>query len=138
MKKQKSTALTITIGVAVTVVLYVIFQLLIALAAVRSVLPENKIAVLQLGACGLCVLAGAMYALRRTSVGPLSASMLVAGSFALLQILVGFLVFDHVDWTGQGGGLLLSGICGGLLAGFLGLKIGKKSKKKGRGLHRKP
>jgi putative membrane protein (TIGR04086 family) len=130
MEKRKGSSMTVAKGVLITLVLYLAFQLLLAFLTVRAVLPEKYVFEMQAVICALSVFCGSLFTIRRTALGTLSASLLVAGCFILLLILVGLLAYDHISWSGRGGCLLLSAAIGGILSGLFGTKAGRRKRKK--------
>ena len=61
---------------------------------------------------------------------PLPAALLVSAAFAGILVLVGLAVWERINWTGQGGVLLLCVLAGGLSAGVLGSRRGRRVKRK--------
>jgi len=118
MKKSGSFAAAAAVGTLSAILLYVGLQFFLAWLAIRSIVPEDRLAVAQAAACTLCVFLGAVYSARRTNIGSLRASMLVALGFAAILLLVGLAVFKNIAWAGQGGGLLLAAAAGGIFAGL--------------------
>lgn len=130
MSKQATPAITEAEGVLLSLCLYILFQLLLALLGVRSILPQSKLFPAQVVTCVLSVVIGSLFAIRRTHLGTLCAAMIVAGGFALVLLLGGLLIYDDVTWTGKGGPLFVAIVCGGILSGLFGSKQRKKRKKK--------
>ena len=119
MGKGKGAA-AIARGVGLSLTAYGSMQLLLALAAVRELLPESGIPAAQAAAGALSAFLGGWYAARRSGLGTLSASVLVGGSMAALLALLGLLLYNGVVW-GQGSVLLLIAIlAGGAAAGLAG------------------
>lgn len=129
MSKQKESAAAFLKGTGMTLLLYILLQMLLALLAVKGALPEKRLFPAQAVTAVLAMLPGGLYAARRSGLGALPAAMLTALSFAILLSLVGLLVYDGVAQTGQTVVLLLAAAAGGLLAGLLG-GGGKKKRKK--------
>lgn len=131
-KSQKKSApwMLFAKGILLAMVLYVALQLLLALLTAKAVLPEKHIYQIQVVTCLLSVLAGGLFSAKRSSGGTLLSALIVAGGFAILQLLVGFLAFDGIAWTKHGMGLLLAVLCGGVLAGLLSSKKGRRQRKK--------
>lgn len=129
-KKQKPAALTELEGIAVTGALYIGAQLLLSFLAVRGILAESRILTAQCIVCALSVLAGSLYAVKRTHFGTLPSAMLVAGGFAAILLLLGLSLYDGIAWRGEGGVLLITVLASGVLSGLAGSRAAKRKKKK--------
>lgn len=134
MAKQKSAAFVIGQGVGVSLLIYLLMQLLLALLAVKGILPEERLGAIQVAAALLAVLPGSFSAAKRGGLGTMIAAMLVAVFFSALLALGGLLVFDGLSMTGVSRGLLGAIAAGGLLAGLLAMRrgSGRKRRKKRR------
>ncbi len=108
---------------------YLVGIFLLTAAIIQGLLPEeisfSCIAVL----CVLAGLIGGAVCVHRTPWGALPGAMAGAGLFALALAVVG-VCWTGVDWTGEGGTLLVCAVGGGLLAGALGSRKSKRTRKK--------
>lgn len=131
-KSQKKSApwMVVARGVLMAAILYLVLQLLLALLAAKGVLPEKHVYPVQVVTCLLSVLLGARYTAKRLDRGTMTSALMVSGAYTLLMLLIGFLAFDKIVWSKQSAGLLLAVLCGGILAGLLGGKSGKRRHKK--------
>lgn len=129
-KKQSAPWMIFLQGIFLSLGLYLILQLLLALLLVKAVVPEANCFMVLLALCGLSSLVGGLYCARRSAWGTLSSSLIVTAGFAALLVSVGILGYDGVTWTGQGGALLLAALIGGILAGLLAGKRGRRVKHK--------
>jgi putative membrane protein (TIGR04086 family) len=132
MKKSRSCALISVKGVLLSIVLYVGIQTLLALLAVKSVLPADRLFPCQAASCAASVFLGSLFAARRMPMGSFPASMMTTGIFILFQIIIGLCFAAKIAWTGEGGGLLLAAAAGGVLAGVAGSKTVRRKKKRSK------
>lgn len=133
MSKQKSMAVILLKCVGAALLLYLVLQLLLALLTVKGALPEAKLFHAQVCTAVLAVLPGGIYAGRHSGLGALTAAMLVAAGVAVTALLLGLLIWDGIAQTAETGIRLLAMAAGGVLAGLLSARGGKKRRKKRRG-----
>lgn len=130
-KKQAPDGFILFKGLLLSLGVYLLGQLLVALLVIKGILAENNmfpvIAVLAVLAAG----AGGLFCSRRPIWGTLPSAMACAALFACVLAVIGILCWDTVTWTGHGGALLLCVLSGGLLAGLLG------GSRKGKGTHKR-
>ena len=112
-----------------SVIVYLAAILLLALLVVKGAVPERAafpaVAVL----CLLGTLSGGVVTARRTPWGPLSAALLNTALFAAVLLVVGLACWP--DGIGSRGViLLLCALGGGLAAGLLGGRRGRRRKRK--------
>ena len=119
-RKQGNWWLTLGEGLLLALGVYLLAAALIALLAVRAVLPEaGTFPALAVG-CVLAAWAGAALCGRRSPWGRFPGAMACAGCFLAVLAAVGILCWEEQSWLGRGGILLLCGAVGGLLAGLAG------------------
>ena len=129
-KKRRTTAGAVLLqGAAVSVIVYLAGILLLALLVVKGAVPERAafpaVAVL----CLLGTLSGGVVTVRRTPWGPLSAALLNTALFAAVLLVVGLACWP--DGIGSRGViLLLCALGGGLAAGLLSGRRGRRRKRK--------
>ena len=129
-KKRRTAAGAVLLqGAAVSVIVYLAGILLLALLVVKGAVPERAafpaVAVL----CLLGTLSGGVVTARRTPWGPLSAALLNTALFAAVLLVVGLACWP--DGIGSRGViLLLCALGGGLAAGLLGGRRGRRRKRK--------
>jgi len=110
----------IWIGLALAVVLSLLFLGVGALLTVKEILPEEAMLKWLYGSYGLAVFLGACYTVRHSEGGTLLPAILVAAlTYALIWIL-GLTVFENGSFRNGGAWILLAVAGGGLAAGFLG------------------
>lgn len=131
-KKQPAAWVAFAGGTAISFGLYLLVQLLLALLMVKAVLPEQYAFGAVAAACGLSALLGSFFCAKRSSLGKLASSLISAAGFAALLIAGGFLFWEGITWAGKGGVLLLTVLIGGVLAGLLSSKRGRRLKRKGK------
>ena len=119
-------------GVLLSVGLYLLLLVLLTLLVVRDVLGEEGAYPAIAVACGVSSLCGAGVCVRNAPVGRLPAAMVSAGGFAAVLAAVGLLCWEE-GITARG--LLLLGcvLAGGLLAGAMGQRRGRRVKRRARG-----
>ena len=110
--------------------IYLLGLLLLALLLVNGTLPEKCAFPVTAVLCVLATACGGVWAARGTSLGPLPAALLVSAAFAGILVLVGLAAWERINWTGQGGVLLLCVLAGGLSAGVMGSRRGRRVKRK--------
>ena len=128
-KRRTAAGVVLLQGAAVSVIVYLAGILLLALLAVKGAVPERAafpaVAVL----CLLGTLSGGVVTARRTPWGPLSAALLNTALFAAVLLVVGLACWP--DGIGSRGViLLLCALGGGLAAGLLGGRRGRRRKRK--------
>lgn len=133
-KKQPAAPASWTVflrGIFLSFGLYLLSQLLLSFLLVKSILPEAACFPALASLCGLSTLMGGLYSARRSPLGTMSCSLLITAGFSALLLAVGILCYKGISWTGRGGILLLSALLGGVLAGLLCRKRGRRVKHKG-------
>ena len=128
-KRRTAAGVVLLQGAAVSVIVYLAGTLLLALLVVKGAVPERAafpaVAVL----CLLGTLSGGVVTARRTPWGPLSAALLNTALFAAVLLVVGLACWP--DGIGSRGViLLLCALGGGLAAGLLGGRRGRRRKRK--------
>ena len=128
-KRRTAAGVVLLQGAAVSVIVYLAGILLLALLGVKGAVPERAafpaVAVL----CLLGTLSGGVVTARRTPWGPLSAALLNTALFAAVLLVVGLACWP--DGIGSRGViLLLCALGGGLAAGLLGGRRGRRRKRK--------
>ena len=128
-KRRTAAGVVLLQGAAVSVIVYLAGILLLALLVVKGAVPERAafpaVAVL----CLLGTLSGGVVTARRTPWGPLSAALLNTALFAAVLLVVGLACWP--DRIGSRGViLLLCALGGGLAAGLLGGRRGRRRKRK--------
>ena len=128
-KRRTAAGVVLLQGAAVSVIVYLAGILLLALLVVKGAVPERAafpaVAVL----CLLGTLSGGVVTARRTPWGPLPAALLNTALFAAVLLVVGLACWP--DRIGSRGViLLLCALGGGLAAGLLGGRRGRRRKRK--------
>lgn len=123
-------------GAALSLVLYIVFQCLLALLTIKGVVPEGAAFRFQAGSGAAAACAGGALAIRRTDVGTLLAALGSAAIFAAVLALGGMLACDGVVWSRESLILLAAALAGGALAGVLGGRRGKKRKQRSAPIRR--
>ena len=128
-KRRTAAGVVLLQGAAVSVIVYLAGILLLALLVVKGAVPERAafpaVAVL----CLLGTLSGGVVTARRTPWGPLSAALLNTALFAAVLLVMGLACWP--DGIGSRGViLLLCALGGGLAAGLLGGRRGRRRKRK--------
>lgn len=128
-KRRTAAGVVLLQGAAVSVIVYLAGILLLALLVVKGAVPERAafpaVAVL----CLLGTLSGGVVTARRTPWGPLSAALLNTALFAAVLLVVGLACWP--DGIGSRGViLLLCALGGGLAAGLLSGRRGRRRKRK--------
>ncbi len=131
-RKQASPAIVVLQGTLAALGIYLLFQLLLALLLVKGVLPETSMFPSVAAACVLAAFTGGLVTAGRIPWGTLAGGMLCACGFGAVLVLVGLGFWEGVTWTGRGGILLLCVLAGGVLAGLLGSKRGRRVKKRAK------
>ncbi len=115
-------------GAALSLALYIVFQCLLALLTIKGVVPEGAAFRFQAGSGAVAACCGGTLAIRRTDAGTLWAALGSAAIFAVVLVLGGMLVCDGVVWSRESLILLAAALAGGVLAGLLGSRRGKRRK----------
>ena len=126
-KKGKALVLGGVLGLG----LWILWQLGLALLAVKEVLPEDALAPGQWAGAFLAAFVGSRLAVRHSGLGTLAAALGAAAVFLGMAALLGFLVFGELGLSGQGLRLLAAMGLGSGAAGLLPLS--GKCRKKGGG-----
>lgn len=130
-KKQPAAWSSLLRSVILSVGIYLLLTLLIALLLVKGILPIHIGVVAVLVSCLLATLLGALSFARIAPWGALPSALLAAAAFGVILIVVGLLGWDSgVTWTGRGGAILLAVLAGGVVAGLTGKKRGRRLKRK--------
>ena len=125
-KKGKALVLGGLLGLG----LWILWQLGLALLAVKEVLPEDALAPGQWAGAFLAAFVGSRLAVRHSGLGTLAAALGAAAVFLGMAALLGFLVFGELGLGGQGLRLLAAMGLGSGAGGLLPLR-GKRRKKGG-------
>ena len=119
---------TLVLGGLLSLGIWLLWQMGLALLAVRSVLLEGALLPGQWAGAFLAAFVGSRFAVRHGGLGTLVAALVAAAVFAGMAALLGFLVFGELRFSGQSLGVLAGMGLGGLAAGLLPLG-GKRRKK---------
>ena len=111
--------------------IWLLWQMGLALLAVKSVLPESALAPGQWAGAFLAAFAGSRFAARHGGLGTLVAALAAAAVFLGMAALLGFLIFGELSFGGASLGALAGVGLGGLAAGLL--PLGGKRRKKAAG-----
>ena len=122
---------TLVLGGLLSLGIWLLWQMGLALLAVRSVLPGSALLPGQWAGAFLAAFVGSRFAARRSGLGTLVAALAAAAVFAGMAALLGFLMFGELGFSGQGLGALAGMGLGGLAAGLL--PLGGKRRKKATG-----
>ena len=107
-RKKTPAGMVVLQGVLVSLAIYLLAAVVLALLAVKGVMPEESLFPVLAVCCGVCALAGGMMiCARRVPWGALPGAMAAAAGFGAVLVAVGLLCWtDGVTWTGRGGILL--------------------------------
>lgn len=124
-RKKTSAGVVVLQGVLVSLGIYLLAAVVLALLAVKGAVPEGSLFPVLAVCCGVCALAGGWTCARRTPWGALPGAMAAAAGFGAVLAAVGMLCWANgVTWTGRGGILLACILGGGLLSALLGRRRG--------------
>lgn len=129
-KKERSAAVAFGGGMALSLGGYLTALLLAALLAVREALPESGLYVWTAAACLMSAAGGGWFCVRHSPLGTLPSGALCGVIFAGILVLTGLSCWGTVTWAGKGGGLLACALGGGVAAGLLGGKRGRRVKRR--------
>ena len=128
-KRRTAAGVVLLQGAAVSVIVYLAGILLLALLVVKGAVPERAAFPAAAVLCLLGTLSGGVVTARRTPWGPLSAALLNTALFAAVLLVVGLACWP--DGIGSRGViLLLCALGGGLAAGLLSGRRGRRRKRK--------
>lgn len=120
-------------GTVLALAIHLGMQLLLAMLTLHGILPERMLQMAQSIVCALASFTGCFYTAGRTGWGTLYSSLATAGLMTVVLLLLGLGIFHAVDWSGQGGILLLAILGGSVAAGLLSSRRTKhRKRKKGR------
>ena len=121
----------LALGGLLSLGIWLLWQMGLALLAVKSVLPESALAPGQWAGAFLAAFAGSRFAARHGGLGTLVAALAAAAVFLGMAALLGFLIFGELSFGGASLGALAGVGLGGLAAGLL--PLGGKRRKKAAG-----
>ncbi|MCI9331314.1 MAG: hypothetical protein HFG05_03970 [Oscillibacter sp.] len=113
-------------GGLLTLGIYFLGLLFLTLLLVKGILSEGGSFPLVAALCTLSTLAGGLITVRLTHWR--AGGVLTASIFLCVLVLAGLSFWEQIFWLGHGGGLLLCGLAGGLLAGVAGPKNRRRRK----------
>lgn len=113
-------------GSLLSLVLYLLGLLFLAMLMVKGVLTEGGSFPATAVLCALSALGGGFLTVRLTLWR--AGGVLTAAIFLSVLILAGLGFWEEITWLGHGGILLLCGLSGGLLAGLGGHKRRRRRK----------
>ena len=113
-------------GLLITLSLYLLAILLLALLMVRGIIPQSAPVLPVI--CLLSSLAGSLYTVRRMSWGALPTALVSGGIFAAVLLLGGLCMQQGIG--AQGIPLLLCALGGALAAALLGKRKLRRKKRK--------
>ena len=116
-------------GELIALGIYLLGIMLLALLVVKGVLPERGVYPAVAVMCLLTAMTAGLLAVRKSSLGRLSAGILSAVIFGAILLLVGTCAWQEITWTGRGGVLLLCALCGGILSAMMGGQKRRKGKR---------
>lgn len=129
-EKKKSAEWTVFLqGSLVALSMYLVGLFTLALLLVKGVLPENAMVSVVAVLCLVAALGGGVLTAGRSSWGTLPAAVLNAMIFVGILIVAGAACWQGICWTGHSWILLACALSGGVLAGLLGGRKGRKRKR---------
>jgi len=129
-ERKKESLLSVLIrGSFAALLVYLSGAFLAAFLLVKGVLPESAVYPMLAVDGALATLSGCLMVRGRTQLGKLPAALMVAGAFCCLLLLIGLCFWQGIYWTGEGGGLLLCAVGGGVLSALLSSRKRKKGKR---------
>lgn len=132
-RKKQSTWIVFLRAELTALVLYTTGICLLALLAVKGVLPEQGAFPVTAIFCVLASFVAGSMVVRNAPLGRLPAALIAAALFAMALFLIGMCAWQEISWSGRGGILLLCVLGGGSLAALSGTrkrKVGKRARKK--------
>jgi len=130
-KSSKAPWLSLLEAVGITLGVYVLLQLLLALLMVKGILPQEHTVVSLVAACGIASLLGGVFAVRKVMLSSaLTRGILNSACFCAVLALLGIGIYGRLMIQGSGGLLLVTALLGGLVAGLLGNRKGKKKSRR--------
>jgi len=130
MSKYRSALIVIGKATGLSLLLYLLLQMLIGVLAVRGTLPESRLLAAQTASIVLALLPGGVYAARKAGLGALPSALLTALCLCAALAVLGVLIFGGVSCTMETGVLLLGAAGGSILAGVVGGTGKKRGRKK--------
>ena len=128
--RRKQAAWTVFFrGELAALVVYLLGVLLLALIAVKGLLPEQGMYPAVAAVCLLTSMTAGVLTARKSSLGRLAVGILSGVIFGAVLFLVGMCVWQEITWSGKGGGVLVCAICGGVLSAMLGGQKRRKGKR---------
>lgn len=128
--KKKADWIVYGKGLLLSLGMYLFWLMLLAFFLVRGICPEGKCFLLIAAGCVLASFLGGGYSARRSGWGRFAGGSLVGLSFSVILLCVGLLCWEKIEWAGSGAILLLCALGGGLFAGMLSGRKGKRSKRR--------
>ncbi len=128
-RKQTAVWMVFLQGVLLALGVYLAVLLLTALLAVKGAVPEGSTFPVVAVSCVLSALAGGARCVGASPLGRLPSGVLCAAGFGCVLAVVNLLCWEG-GITGRGGVLLLCCLGGGVLAGILCGKKGRRVKRK--------
>lgn len=128
MAKRKTPAWAVfPEGALISLGIYIALQCLLAMLTVKAMIPESAGFRVQMVSAVLAAFCGGLFTVRRaSSLGTLWAALLTTVSFVVILLMAAILIYDGVSWSGQTAALLSCMLAGGILAGMVGSKGGKR------------
>jgi putative membrane protein (TIGR04086 family) len=118
------------LGGAVAAVIAVLILLLCSVAISTGVVGQDLELQMVIAACVLGGFCGGRVTGRKWGRRSLLAGLSAGGVLLLILLTVGLLAYESVmDWDGASLGVMAGCLCGGLAAGLLGSRGGKKKKR---------
>ena len=128
-RRKQAAWLVLLQGELIALGIYLLGIMLLALLVVKGVLPERGAYPAVVVMCLLTAMTAGLLAVRKSSLGRLSAGILSAVIFGAILLLVGTCAWQEITWTGRGGVLLLCALCGGILSAMMGGQKRRKGKR---------
>ena len=121
----------LVLGGLLSLGIWLLWQMGLALLAVKAVLPESALTPGQWTGAFLAAFVGGRHAVQCDGLGTLVAALAAAAVFLGMAALLGFLIFEELSFGGASLGVLAGMGLGGLAAGML--PLGGKRRKKAAG-----
>ena len=131
-KSANTPAKTLLQGLGVSLALYVLGQMILAALAIRGILPEQSLAAGVMVMVFLSAWCGSFFCASRLPWGALPAAMLHTAIFAFALVVAALLIWNQLTLAGQGSGVLISLLAGGIIAALCGGKVHPRRKKRRR------
>ena len=132
MKKESKRWIYFAGGILGPVLGNILFQLLLSLMVLHSIINEGMLGIIQPLLLGVLCCLASTYVLYKTAPGfpPIGVAAFIGIGVPVIQGILGIMLFEHLEWSKYSLWLVIAAVLGSILSVFI--RTGKKKSVHGK------